>query len=1049
MRVKFMCLGDRIAIINDGELVCAGTSLFLRRQYAEGYQLVLVRDPEANPFYESESETSEPEDSKPVVRSGEEGETDNQSAGRKTTFSMHTVKLEIAKSQAAGKKCLKFIKKIVNGASLNKSVGFEMTFTLPYNSLGSGKFTELLEGIEANKEKLGISDYGVSDTSLEDIFLTVAEQREPEISPILRKKWTYYCCCGCCSCCCKGEKAERFFYKKIIPDEHLDQLQMDETAEAAPSIEYKCLSGRKLKNQQIIGLYLKRWDNVKRSPKALFSSLILPPLFIFVGSLIAVLVAPANEEQPNKLLTVYDVNGPKNGPYMFGSLPTIEDPNMTRLMKDLIDYPHHSFRCIKGLEEKQFPCIKKNDKFTKPKTPAFLAGSKSKYDPFNPNSRKPSPECDCESGYPVCDAMAGGPVPPRKTLDTTDKLQNLTSRNISDYILKTRLDYKFKRLYGYEVRPLTNYDGTFDYKGFRKSFKLLEMFFENNTFVTPNYTSGLDWVEFFHELNSIGNYTITKQNVKVWWNNKAIHGLSSTVNALNNLVLRYSLPSSKAKDEYGIKAYSHPWARSVEQIADDVVQQQFNNIILAIWVIIALSFVPASFVVYLVEERNSKSKHLQYVSGVTPTIFWISAFIWDLTAYMVSIALCIIIFVMFQEECYVSKDNFGCLLLLLLLYSWAVTPLMYLASYIFRNSATAYVLMILLNFFVGYTTTLVTFMFDLFKGDMEEVNKVLEILFLIFPQYCLGRSLFEMALNQAMANQLQNYGTYEFKNPVEFDIAGKLLLSLSIQGFVFFAILLLFENRHVIRRMIHKKKQEKQKNPDVFSRKTSVYNEPQDYESDVVGEEAAVLDGDHSTAPVVVKQLRKRFGKCKKTFVAVRNLTFHVNKGSCFGLLGVNGAGKTTTFQMLTGDILPTKGKAFVGGYNVVTHLNDTRKQLGYCPQFDALDNLLTVRENLKLYARLRGIPKNVRREVIMSLIRRMELSIYADRMVGTLSGGNKRKLSTAIALLGDPQIVFLDEPTAGMDPKARRYANSFLMRVSYEDCSAMVKTKCQKITCW
>ena len=205
----------------------------------------------------------------------------------------------------------------------------------------------------------------------------------------------------------------------------------------------------------------------------------------------------------------------------------------------------------------------------------------------------------------------------------------------------------------------------------------------------------------------------------------------------------------------------------------------------------------------------------------------------------------------------------------------------------------------------------------------------------------------------------------------------------------------------------------------------SIYDDEISFESDVFKEEKAVTDGEFDGCPVIVKQIRKQFrGGCcnKKPFTAVRSLSFHVAKSSCFGLLGVNGAGKTTTFSMLTGDILPTRGTAVVGGYNVVTQLNDSRKHLGYCPQFDAIDMLLTVRENLFLYARLRGIPKSVRERVITELIMKMELSIYAESVVGTLSGGNKRKLSTAIALLGDPMIIFLDEPTAGMDPKARRY---------------------------
>ena len=124
---------------------------------------------------------------------------------------------------------------------------------------------------------------------------------------------------------------------------------------------------------------------------------------------------------------------------------------------------------------------------------------------------------------------------------------------------------------------------------------------------------------------------------------------------------------------------------------------------------------------------------------------------------------------------------------------------------------------------------------------------------------------------------------------------------------------------------------------------------------------------------------------------------------------------------LLIGDVLPSGGQAIVGGYDVVTHVNESRKKLGFCPQFDAINALLSVKEHIMLYARLRGIEQKDIPFVTESIISKMGLIKYIQRQAGTLSGGNKRKLSTAIALVGDPQIIFLDEPTAGMDPKARR----------------------------
>lgn len=145
-----------------------------------------------------------------------------------------------------------------------------------------------------------------------------------------------------------------------------------------------------------------------------------------------------------------------------------------------------------------------------------------------------------------------------------------------------------------------------------------------------------------------------------------------------------------------------------------------------------------------------------------------------------------------------------------------------------------------------------------------------------------------------------------------------------------------------------------------------------------------------------------------------------------------------------------TAGEATVNGYSILDQLDLVRQNLGYCPQFDALDPLLTGREHLRLYARLRGLDEaSVKREAESGL-RRLGLVAYADRCAGTYSGGNKRKLSTAIALIGDPSVVFLDEPTSGMDPGARRFLwNSVLEMVrggqavvltshSMEECEAL-----------
>jgi ABC-type multidrug transport system ATPase subunit len=138
--------------------------------------------------------------------------------------------------------------------------------------------------------------------------------------------------------------------------------------------------------------------------------------------------------------------------------------------------------------------------------------------------------------------------------------------------------------------------------------------------------------------------------------------------------------------------------------------------------------------------------------------------------------------------------------------------------------------------------------------------------------------------------------------------------------------------------------------------------------------------------------------------------------------LGINGAGKTTTLQMLTADQIPSGGGAYLAGMDINTEQNQIRKVLGYCPQFDALIGTLTARETLFLYARIKGMPEVEIGEYVSRMLTKLTLDEYADKPCGGYSGGNKRKLSVGMALIGNPKIVFLDEPSTGMDPKSRRF---------------------------
>ena len=154
---------------------------------------------------------------------------------------------------------------------------------------------------------------------------------------------------------------------------------------------------------------------------------------------------------------------------------------------------------------------------------------------------------------------------------------------------------------------------------------------------------------------------------------------------------------------------------------------------------------------------------------------------------------------------------------------------------------------------------------------------------------------------------------------------------------------------------------------------------------------------------------------------AVDNISFSVDKGSIFSLLGVNGAGKTTTIKMLCGLTRPTGGEAYVLSHSIHTELDEVKKLVNISPQDTSVASRLTVRENLEFIAGIYGADRKKQREKADEMIQYFHLQEVADRRAKVLSGGWQRKLSIAMALITEPQIIFLDEPTLGLDVLARR----------------------------
>jgi ABC-2 type transport system ATP-binding protein len=186
----------------------------------------------------------------------------------------------------------------------------------------------------------------------------------------------------------------------------------------------------------------------------------------------------------------------------------------------------------------------------------------------------------------------------------------------------------------------------------------------------------------------------------------------------------------------------------------------------------------------------------------------------------------------------------------------------------------------------------------------------------------------------------------------------------------------------------------------------------------------------------------EKLTKCFGDFCAVNALSFTVNHGEVFGLLGPNGAGKSTLIRMLTTLVTPTAGTARVNGFDIARAANEVRQSIGVIPQAMTTDLDLSAEENLTIYAKLYGIPREKRRRAIHELIRAVDLEPWLDKPVKMFSGGMRRRLEIARGLVHEPKIFFLDEPTTGLDPVSRVAVWEMLSRLKKErDLTILVTT--------
>lgn len=461
-------------------------------------------------------------------------------------------------------------------------------------------------------------------------------------------------------------------------------------------------------------------------------------------------------------------------------------------------------------------------------------------------------------------------------------------------------------------------------------------------------------------------------------------------------------------------------------------------------IILAMSFIPTAVISFIVMEKEREVKNQLFISGVSVPAYWLSHFIFDSFFSVLSTVVAICTFWIYDIKSLVEGSALGGSFALLLLYGPAATAMAYTVSYIFNRQFAAQSFVAVSSVILGNMLVLLSYVLQLIPSatcsSCASIGSTLMKIGRFFPPFALGSGFYRLTNyvnNLALpVTSSDLFGGCEdgviFRTFACYSGIGDDLFYLGITTIGYLAIAVLIDtlaNIPALRNMFVIKDMEIAADGDASQEDEAV-----------VAEKQRVDALDRSKQMIYVNRARKLFRRAgtrfkalwaritgkhealkSTTVYAVESVSFAADKGQVFGLLGVNGAGKTTTFKMLCGLYCPSGGDIFVLGLDASQKMAAVRRHVGYCPQFDALWDLLTVKEHVLLYAKIRGYSGMELAEVVQSKLEELDLVQYSKARAGNLSGGNKRKLSVAMALVGEPELVFLDEPSCGMDPFARR----------------------------
>ena len=875
-------LSNRIAIMTRGRLACCGSPLFLKSRLGLGHHLSLLLAP-----------------------------------GNDGVAAAHAVTALLAR-YAPGSVC-------------ETHVGAEMAFLLP--SAAASSFPALLRELDARPADLGIASYSVTCSTLEEVFLSIAEHSAADVV--------------------EGGGASRLTaedLREAATERKRCAAELRRKTSAAAATQKGCVAdaplvtGWQLVAHQLMALLRKRALNAKRDRLAWATQYVVPLLFVILGLALSHISAsardyPAAELGPSFLAdkSLFAAAAPGVGSAAAAFFEQSAAPGFT-----LLRQADSTWNC----------------------SAAPVAASAASAMASALGLSAASTPAYCEPAVTKCSTLGCTPA------------GAATASTLDAELLATSEQHK-------------------------------------NCRQTSRASCAAIFLERSEPASRRFAFTLAASP-------SAFHALPAGQSVAHSAIYS-SLLGRKAR----LSVISHPLPDPPG--GSMAGQNMILNLLVSLCVVLALGSLSASSAIFLVAEKRGHSKHLQMVSGVHRATFWAATAVWDAVNYMLPLIAFIIAFAIAGVPAYTQDGALSVIFAALFLFGASAMPLAYLLHFAFANEMNALAAQMGIYFFFGIAQIIAgTVLRGLAAlGKARGAWKVLQKLFRWLPHYNVGAILFNLTQNASMPTEAR-------ATPAE--VARPELSCMAAEAAVYMALTLAVEfdvAGHLLRLLLRLVALlRKRFMPRTWEQAPSAAPaESADDDADVTAEchRIAAAHGDAGDI-LTLRGLTKTYWGGK---TAVHPLTFGVREGEIFALLGVNGAGKTSTFRMLTGETGATSGDALVRGragsaagttaYNVVSELAAVRQRLGLCPQDDGLTGRLTAREHLHFYCAIRGVPPASAAPLADALLLRMGLGRWADRQAGTYSGGNRRKLSCAIALCGEPPCIVLDEPSSGMDAESRR----------------------------